>query len=256
MSKRRISVRDIAGRARIPYANMHEANDIPPYAGADADWQGTLLKALPLHVTARYPNKFRCPDWLLPDHARDESTIDLQWHPLRLSDGIIEEIWVRTWTGANAHLEAQKWEGVSFEEWRYLNFESLTVSEWMAGFRGVVSHLPEKWHLSKPRTRLSGYCCQIIDRRAVLIGITHPRNFNCEMRLVTREDTNWRSRTEAEVAVSLVLLYNARNRPTHARVELASATTPVVRYLVHRRDVADRLATSAPQSASVQFNPQ
>ena len=246
MSKWRMSVRDIAGRVRIPYANMHAADDIPPYAGADADWQGTLLKALPLHVTARYPNKFRCPDWLLPGHARDESPVDLQWHPLRLSDEIIEEMRVRTWTGANAHLEARTWEGVSFEEWRYLNFESLTVSEWIAGFRGVVSHLPEKWHLCKPQTRLSGYYCQIINRRAVLIGTTHPRNFDYEMRLVTNEDANWRSRTEAEVAVSLVLLCNARNQPTHSRVGLASVATPVVRYLVHRQDVAGRLATTAP----------
>ena len=255
MSKRRMSVRDIADRVRIPYANMHNINDPSPYAGADTDWRGTLLKALPLQVTARYPNKFRCPDWLIFAHARGAFSTDLQWRSPKLSDEAIEEIWVRTWTGANVHAEAQKWEGVSFEEWRYLNFESLTVSEWMGGFRGVVSPLPERWHSRTPRTCPPGHGCQIIDRRALLIGTTHPRNFEHEMRQIAN-NTSWRSRTEAEAAASLVLLYNACNRPTHAQVGLVSATTPIVHYLVHRQDVADRLATPAPQPASAQFNPR
>ena len=258
MSTRRKHVRTNR-RVRVPYANLHDADDSPPYPGADEEWKGTPTRVFPHGVdTSLFLQG--CPYIAATPVLAHGTVDDPAWQSLSElpDDDERFQAMERQWA-EQTYDETLNAPGATFEEWRYLNWDAFSCSEWVAGYRALVAHAPGGWNPRKSESvpeseALSDYSCVVIDKGERILGSVQPRHLRSSvgdmeelsgatafMNRLRLGDDYWPTRAEAQEAGSMLLTANAQNRPTHARLAATALGTPIMHYLVGQASLEDNV---------------
>ena len=246
------------GRVRIPYANDHGHAD-PPHPGADNDWDGVLRKTMP-GITS--PDQLgQISGGFVEASAISGEAVDgsgPRWQMLAGLPNIGEarEALKEGWRDSPLRAD-----GMTLKEYRYVNWEGWSCSDWVDGFRGLVTHAPGRWNPRRWHAPLRpgesdgffDHIAMIIDRDGLLMGVVSQPDLRSRVadgtdpaaavdasgRGIAASDNGWATRADAEAAVSAVLTDNDQGRPTHARLDGTLYGQPMMRYLVGDLSPAD-----------------